>query len=649
MRALLVCLVWAVSAALGGIAIAQSDQAGSAIIVLDGSGSMGGPLEGQKDVKFDMASSALFKLLPTATPQSRTGLVTFGNHRKGDCSDVDVVIPPASANLDQFTAVFGKIGPTGKGPLVAGVREAAKALPPGAPGSLIVIHDDTDNCRQDVCALAGELAQITPKVTVHVITVSLDKATSEKMSCLASATGGRLFEARDAATVESSLAEALRLARVIDPAAAPSVPTSAAPEAVAAGPPSLRLTAGLTANGDALVAPVAWRIMGPGAAQTVVKAAKAAVLTTELPPGSYTVEARYGLATGQATAEVAETGQTQVRVSLDAANLKVSTSAGKNADPLANPVLSISARDKETSALKPVYAGHDAQVDLVLPAGAYRVMATDGLAAKQQDITLAAGDTTPLDFALNTGRLELSAVNREGGDTIDGAIFMISVDDPDAPQGRREIARSIAPRPTFVLAAGTYYVTATLGSATTRERVALGTGDVVKRPIPLNGAWRALTASLDAALFPKGSAIVYRVLAKDDKLREVARISARNALSPADVFLPQGSYRIEASAGHLNVTGAIDTEVTAGPKVATAVAIPASELTVLPAGAASAGWDLRDGQGHVVQRSTASNSPKTLLVAPGRYLVRIETGDVRAEKPLELKAGERRSLPLATN
>ena len=253
MRALIIVLICTASAIFAPFACAQSGGAGTAIVVLDGSGSMGGPLDGQTDVKFDMASRALLQLLPTAAAQSRTGLVTFGNRRKGDCGDADTAILPTSGNLDQFSSVFARIGPTGKGPLVHGVRTAAKSLPPDAPGTLIVIHDDMDNCRQDVCAAAADLAKISPKITVHVITISLDKTTSEKMSCLATATGGRVFEARDAASVESSLADALRLAGVIDASARPSteVPTANVPAPIIEplGPPSVRLSAGLGPEG----------------------------------------------------------------------------------------------------------------------------------------------------------------------------------------------------------------------------------------------------------------------------------------------------------------------------------------------------------------------------------------------------------------
>ena len=650
MRAILFLLVWTASALISSFTAAQSQEAGTAIVVLDGSGSMGGPLEGQKDVKFDLASRALLQLLPSASPQSRTGLVTFGNRRKGDCTDADVAVAPASANLDQFTSVFGRIGPTGKGPLVHGVREAAKVLPPGAPATLIVIHDDMDNCRQDVCAAASDLAKITPKVTVHVITISLDKSTSMKMSCLATATGGRVFEARDAASVESSLAEAMRLAGVTGSnaqAAAEPLATSPPPVAEPTGPPSVRLSAGLSADGAALAVPVQWTILTAAAADgPPVKEALVPILTTELPPGSYIAQAQHGLASGRQNFEVAGHGQTQARVSLEAANIKISSVAGKASDALSSPILTVSAIGDKSARTKPVYIGQEQTTDLVVPAGAYRIAVRDGLASKQQDITLAAGDVTPVDFALGTGHLELSSQNREGGELLDGTAFILSVDDPDAPQGRREITRTIAPQPGFVLPAGTYYVTAKLGAAEVRERIAIGTGDIVKRSIPLNGAWTSLTVNLDPNLSAAGLPIAYRVITRGKEEREIARINAQTSNHTAEIFLPQGSYRFVAAAGRLNVSGVADADIVAGPKAAINISAAVSELTIAPDPASTTGWDLRDRQGNVVQRSAASRTLKTLLVAPGHYLVRIEQGDSHVEKPVDLKPGERLTVPL---
>lgn len=645
MRTFIAVLLGMMPAVLAATASEAAGAAGTAIVVLDGSGSMGGPLEGQDVVKFDMASHALLQLLTKAQPQSRAGLVTFGNRRKGDCSDVDVAIPAATGNLDQFTAVFGKIGPTGKGPLVQGVREAAKALPTDAPGTLIVIHDDIDNCRQDVCAAATDIARMIPKVTVHVISISLDKTTPEKMSCLATTTGGRVFEARDAASVESSLGEALALANVTGPGDPKLIepPAAAIAPGPSSGPPSLHLSAGLAASGPALAAAVQWRVLTAGIAGQVVKEANVPVFSSELPAGSYVVEARYGNAHASQTIEVAPQGQTQARLSFEAANLKVTTG-------LADATLTVSALGDKTSPPKPVYVGHGAQAELVVPAGTYRIAARGGLAAKQQDITLAVGDVTPVDFSLGTGKLELSSQNKEGGEALDGTIFVLLVDDPDAPQGRRELARSIAPHPNFVLPAGTYYVSAKLGAAETRERIAIGTGDIVKRVITLNGAWTQLTANFDQSLASKPLAVGFSVVKKTKDATEIAHLNGLSGGS-TDIFLPQGSYRIAATIGRLNVSGAADAEIVTGAKSAVAISVAVSELTLQPAAETSSpvGWDVRDSDGRVVQRSAASRSQKTLLMAPGHYLVRVEAGDTHFDKPVDLKPGERRTVQLSAN
>ena len=60
---------------------------------------------------------------------------------------------------------------------------------------------------------------------------------------------------------------------------------------------------------------------------------------------------------------------------------------------------------------------------------------------------------------------------RPGGPPLADVVFQVFEDDPDAPQGRRELMRSAAARPSFSLPAGTYYVVARHGAAEARERL----------------------------------------------------------------------------------------------------------------------------------------------------------------------------------
>src|SRR5436853_5232996 len=72
-------------------AVRAADPA-SMVIVLDGSGSMWGTLEGVRVSKFAMARDAIRRGLAAVSPQTRVGLASFG-HRRGDCGDVEVIRP----------------------------------------------------------------------------------------------------------------------------------------------------------------------------------------------------------------------------------------------------------------------------------------------------------------------------------------------------------------------------------------------------------------------------------------------------------------------------------------------------------------------------------------------------------------------------
>jgi Ca-activated chloride channel homolog len=75
-------------------ALAQTASPPNAVIVLDGSGSMWGIMEGDKEAKFYTSRTVLGELLLKASPQSRIGFTALGHRRKGDCSDIEVMAPP---------------------------------------------------------------------------------------------------------------------------------------------------------------------------------------------------------------------------------------------------------------------------------------------------------------------------------------------------------------------------------------------------------------------------------------------------------------------------------------------------------------------------------------------------------------------------
>ena len=304
-------LRWSALGAIAALSLAAAVSAHAAeptptaMIVFDGSGSMWGRIEGDRLSRLQVARDALRKALPALPPATRVGLSAFGHRRKGDCSDVETIVAPDALDAETLMAPLDRLNPKGKGPLVLAIREAAKELVDAGSGaaSIVLVHDGPDNCQQDACAAAAEIAKAQPSLAIHTVGIGLAPEDASKMSCVAAATGGRSFDARTATEVDEAMAAALKLAQqergqgTKAPKPTSSAAEKAAPAAAkalpetAAAAPGLSVTAALTAEGAALDTPVRWRVFkGDGAGPPLFES-DAPRLDREVAPGSYVVEA----------------------------------------------------------------------------------------------------------------------------------------------------------------------------------------------------------------------------------------------------------------------------------------------------------------------------------------------------------------------
>lgn len=623
---------------------AGADAPAPVIIVMDGSGSMWGNLGTERTAKFDLARAALRQSLATVTSAARFGLVAYGHRSRGNCSDVETLVPPEAGPAERVLGPIDKLSPRGRGPLTLALREAAKSVPGQDPATFILVTDGYDNCSQDPCLGAAEIAKANPNIVIHTIALAVDPpADLQRLRCISRTTRGKFYDIRDNAALPTAVGEVTQLANLQGPAAQPE--EAAAPEAAPkSAPPGLRLSAALAEKGAAITAPVSWRISKEGAEDQAVLERSSPAISENIAPGRYVVEATYGLAKAKTTVEVTEEGPAAARLSFDAGTLKIEARASQALDPLADPMLTVSALPAAgsdgKSAPQAVWIGRNADAEIVLPAGSYRVRATDGLAQAETTVAVTAGAAARAPLVLSTGRLELTAVPVENGDPLTEVEFAIAVDDPDAPQGRREIARTADPHPVFVLAAGTYYVSARLGTAEVHQRVAVGTGAVVVQPIVLNVSRVIVSALLDGAAPPRELPVTFRVLSSDPSPRELAR----NTNTPAEFFLAAGKYRIEAQAGPNNIKAAIDTDITPGKEIKIALKLESGAVTIKPTDTQAGHWEVKDGGGRTVLRSGQSGT-KTARLAPGRYVVRVSGGTT--DTAFDLKAGEQRTVEVS--
>lgn len=647
--ALLLLLLLTLPAARPAMAQTELDPHGPVMIVLDGSGSMWGTIDGEKPAKFDLARQALSQSLSALSPAVRLGLLSFGQRRRADCSDVEVLAAPEAGPPERILAITDKLSPTGKGPLSLALREAAKQVPAGEAGSIIAIHDGPDNCGQDTCATAAAIAKANPGLRIFLIGFGPD-AEPAAHQCVGKATNGKVLQARSSAELATALSDALTLANLerVDPATGMAVPMpKAAAPPPPAGPPGLALSAALTPGGKPLAAAITWTVAKADAPATPVKSARTKELSVDLPPGAYVVEARLGQVTKRQTVDVADGAPTPLKLSLDAGVLNLKAQADRDGKPLANPVTTIF--DKNGGP-QPVWIGREATTQLVLPAGTYRVRVEDGLAAETSDVTLAAGASVDVEPVLGTGQLSLVAVPAADGEPLKDVTFTVAEDDPDSPAGRREVTRSADTTATFILPAGTYYVTARAGAGETNDRIALGSGASIRHEmaldlVPLTVITATDTSQNDDNKNAPGEArqVVIRVLDESGRAAEIAR---RHGTS-GTFQLPPARYRIEAEVMGRNVKAAGIVDLRKGRGGTVQLKLEHGEVSVDPSAAPGRRWRIKDSDGRTVLHAGRGGTTNAQL-APGHYVLTWDAESGLGEQPFDLKTGERRLLKIGT-
>ena len=476
------CLGVAVTAAFLGVSGAPAVPAAepaSLIVVVDGSRSMAGQLEGGgKQNRIALVREALRPLLAKVGAQTRVGLAAFG-HRRGNCIDVETMRAPESVDVEPMMALLGQIRPKGRRPLTLALRETAKRLPKGSgPRSLLLIHDGADNCQTDLCAAAAEFS--AAGITVHVVSIGAPPQDQAKMSCLPQATGGRHFTAQNAEQLVAFIGEAVRLSS--NRSAVAGFTTTIVPPAPipASGPPALHLRAVLAPNTEPLGVPLYWTVTADDQTKTVLFEAWTANPVVPIAPGRYVVEAGNGLVSGREAVTVRENRPLAVSLQLGAGAVHLRAVEKKTGAPLPDAIFTVSAgKGPDGPPLAVFKAGEAAPL---LPAGRLYVRADLGrVRSEPQVLDVKTGQTADVDIPLDVGRLYLSTGARDGINPLETPIFIVTEDDP--PRERREVARSAARQAEFVLPPGIYTVVARQGGVEAREHVEIGSGDSVKRTL----------------------------------------------------------------------------------------------------------------------------------------------------------------------
>ena len=476
------------SALLLGVALAPSltMAEGRSIIVLDASGSMWGQIDGR--AKLEIAREALANVLGSIPAETEIGLMAYGHRSKGDCKDIELVVPPAAGTGPAIIDAANKMKFLGKTPLTEAVRQAAADLKSTEEkATVILITDGIETCEADPCALGRELEASGVDFTAHVVGFGLTDDEGKAVACLAENTGGKYIPASDA----GQLVEALKTTVVL---AEPEPTPPPAPEPAKLDrniDPVVLLTEGGQEPEivrDAIFSFYPMTDKGPAKDYT---ATIYGTTTDYLPPGRYLMKTELHEAKAEQEVEITDSELAKPVVILDAGilNLKVVPTEGGEPD-----------NDGFFEVRGPDDIGESGygQVVRVFPAGEYALHTELGAAKGDQSIVIEAGKTLDKTVVMGIGVAGIEAyytdsMRVEGGDHF----IEIFEAKKDLDGNRKQVDYDYGAGHTFDLPPGEYVAQVSLGGTKVEQPFTVKTGERIDLKVVLNAGVAAFATPSD--------------------------------------------------------------------------------------------------------------------------------------------------------
>ena len=645
--------------------VAQAQERERAILVLDGSGSMWGQIDGVS--KIEIARGEIAQMLTGWDRNIDLGLMTYGHRTKGDCNDIELVVPPQPLDTGTFQSAVSSISPKGKTPLSTAVRLAAEEMRfTEERATVVLLSDGLETCEADPCALATALEAQGVDFTAHVIGFDISDTEAKQLSCLAENTGGRFFLAGNSGELTTALAETVQTIAEPAPAPAPApvvvVEAKPEPEPEPAGPQGLRGLAKLCETCEILDKDVFWYLKEAKAdlngKRKEIGRNGSAKPVFELGQGDYVLGVQYGKAYVEAPFTV-EPGQlTQAVINLNAGNLRMraeATEGGTSLDD--NMFYYIYKAEKDLDGNRQEVARMGSASGIVkLPEGDYHVLALHGKATARADVSVEAGALTDHVFDMNAGYLRITPIPTEGAEPLtDNQFYYVYHAKKDLEGNRREVARSGNAKPLFRLNAGDYHIVALHGKARASFDVSIKADELSDETLNMNvGYLRVANVMAEGQPALEKDVFYYVYGAKKDlegNRKEVTRSGNAQPL----FRLSDGDYFIVAQYGSSRATAEVTVEAGALSEVTMVqnAAVLRAETVLEEGGAAldkGVFWYIYDAKQDLEGKRrevTRSGSAKPILfLKEGSYLLDVRYGNESYSFPVELTAGEIKDVSL---
>lgn len=189
---------------------ADKPSPGELILILDASGSMWGQIEG--DNKITIAKKVLKDLIDGLPENTSVGLIVYGHRDKGDCKDIETVVPPGPVNKKLLSEKIDAISPKGKTPITDSVNQAFEIVRGSEnAATVILVSDGLETCGGDPCRAVEAAKGSGINFVMHVVGFDVAKEDVSQLECAAQAGGGLYLSATNAGELSSALETAVEL------------------------------------------------------------------------------------------------------------------------------------------------------------------------------------------------------------------------------------------------------------------------------------------------------------------------------------------------------------------------------------------------------------------------------------------------------
>ena len=527
-------LIFALLAGFAAMPAAAAPKA-RVVIVLDASGSMWGQVNGTP--KIVIARNVIHDMMKGWDRSIDVGLIAYGHRSKGNCKDIQTLVPVGPANPAAIDKAVDALNPKGKTPLTAAVTRAAEELKyTEEAATVILVSDGLETCNADPCAAAAAMEKAGVNFTTHVIGFGLKENEQKQLRCLADKTGGLFLAAKDAPTLKESLGRAVKMAKA---------------EAAKPVPPKIKgihFKVLYAKGGPQVKSGISWKIYNAQKDIDGNRKQAAYSYDTEpdfkLDPGDYVAVAAVGSASGEMAFTVkAGEGQSNeivLNAGLASVSAKRTANSGK---PIAGGLSwrVYAAKADIEGNRKQVSYSYDSQPLWTLPAGRYRITVARGAASAETMVDIKAGERAETELILNSGVLAASTVLAKGDPAVSSdTSWKVMAAQKDIEGKRKQVTYSYDSQPNWELTAGKYLLRISRGSASAEQMVTITAGQRTEASVVLN-------AGLLGAKVTNGGSTAWKVYSAEKDINGNRRDITYSYNSSPVWTVPAGKYLVRVS------------------------------------------------------------------------------------------------------